>query len=162
MFSLSPGFQSPELLEKLRKGYKENGPLLSPSLKLALLLPDYIKRKYGPHHYAKASTILANVRQEYDELLQQHDVIIMPTLTKTPCKLPDTNSTLEEKVRCSFDMIGNTAIYNVTGHPALSLNCGFVDGGLPVGLMIVGKHYDDSKVLNVASIFENHLKHLSS
>ena len=47
----------------------------------------------------------------------------------------------------------NTAPFNATGHPSLSINAGYIDG-LPVGMMITGKHYQDSKVLAVASHFE--------
>ena len=43
----------------------------------------------------------------------------------------------------------NTAPFNVTGHPALSINAGFSDG-LPVGMMIVGRKFDEATVLNVA------------
>ncbi len=42
---------------------------------------------------------------------------------------------------------------DLTGHPALSINAGFLDN-LPVGMMIVGKHFDDSTVLRVAKAFE--------
>ena len=47
----------------------------------------------------------------------------------------------------------NTLIFNFTGHPALSINAGFHDG-LPVGMMIVGKHYREDVVLKVAYGFE--------
>ncbi len=47
----------------------------------------------------------------------------------------------------------NTSPFDVTGHPALSINAGFVDG-LPIGMMIVGRHFDDVTVLKVAHAFE--------
>ena len=50
-------------------------------------------------------------------------------------------------------MLGNTAPFDVSGHPAISVPCGMVDG-LPVGLMIVGKRYDEATVLRVAEAFE--------
>ena len=43
--------------------------------------------------------------------------------------------------------------FNVTGHPALSINAGFSEG-LPVGLMIVGRKFEDATVLNVAYAYE--------
>jgi len=52
-----------------------------------------------------------------------------------------------------MQMSDNTLPYNATGHPAVSINAGFSEG-LPVGMMIVGKHFDDGKVLNVAYAFE--------
>ena len=53
----------------------------------------------------------------------------------------------------SSDVITNTAAFDVTGHPALSLPCG-VSAGLPVGLMLVGRHFDESSLLRVASAYE--------
>ena len=55
-------------------------------------------------------------------------------------------------------MIQNTATFDVTGHPALTINAGYVTVGgdfrLPVGLMIVGKHFDEGTVLAFARAFE--------
>lgn len=58
---------------------------------------------------------------------------------------------------------GNTCVFNITGHPALTLNCGYSeeDGGeedcgrFPVGMMLVGQHWDETNVLNVASVLES-------
>ena len=50
-------------------------------------------------------------------------------------------------------MVVNTAPFDATGHPALSINAGFSEG-LPVGMMIVGKQFDDATVLKVAHAFE--------
>ena len=47
----------------------------------------------------------------------------------------------------------NTCPFNLTGHPALSINAGF-SAGLPVGMMIVGRKFDESTVLNVAFAYE--------
>ena len=47
----------------------------------------------------------------------------------------------------------NTGAFNVTGHPALSINAGFSEG-LPVGMMIVGRKFDEATVLNVAYAYE--------
>ena len=47
----------------------------------------------------------------------------------------------------------NTSPFNVTGHPALSINAGFSDG-LPVGMMIVGRKFNEATVLNVAYAYE--------
>jgi amidase len=50
-------------------------------------------------------------------------------------------------------MIVNTAPFDVTGHPATSVPAGLA-GGLPAGLMIVGRHFDDATCLRVARAFE--------
>ena len=53
----------------------------------------------------------------------------------------------------AFDFCQNTGPFNATGHPALSINAGFSDG-LPVGMMIVGRQFDEATVLNVAYAYE--------
>jgi aspartyl-tRNA(Asn)/glutamyl-tRNA(Gln) amidotransferase subunit A len=54
-----------------------------------------------------------------------------------------------------FEHIGYTVAYNMTGQPAASINCGFTENGLPIGLQIVGKRFDDLGVLRLARAFEN-------
>ena len=58
-----------------------------------------------------------------------------------------------DEIEMGFNMCTITPHANFTGHPALSIPCGQVEG-LPVGLMIVGKHYDDQTVLDVAFTYE--------
>ena len=59
-----------------------------------------------------------------------------------------------EYLERAFEMVANCSPFNVTGHPALSINAGFSDG-LPVGMMIVGRKFDEATVLNVAYAYEN-------
>jgi amidase len=53
----------------------------------------------------------------------------------------------------ALEMISNTCVHDVTGHPACSVPAGLVNG-LPTGMMIIGKHFDDATVLRVAHTFE--------
>ena len=50
-------------------------------------------------------------------------------------------------------MIHNTPQTNLSGHPAISVPCGMEDG-LPVGMMIIGKHFEDATVIRIADAFE--------
>ena len=58
-----------------------------------------------------------------------------------------------EYLEKAFEMVANCSSFNVTGHPALSINAGFSDG-VPVGMMIVGRKFDEATVLNVAYAYE--------
>ncbi|XP_065676158.1 amidase-like isoform X1 [Hydra vulgaris] len=147
------GVQSESLVKKMKEGYSQHLSQISHNVKSVILLSNYIKEKFGPYYYAKASSLIAHMQQLYNNILQENDVIIMPTLTNLPCKLPLKDTPIKERMIKSEDMTKNTAIFDGTGHPALSLNCGFV-GDLPVGLMVVGKHFDEVSVLNAAAIFE--------
>jgi amidase len=50
-------------------------------------------------------------------------------------------------------MLENTSPFDLTGHPAMSLPCGMIDG-LPVGLMLVGPHFGETKIYRAAHAFE--------
>jgi amidase len=50
-------------------------------------------------------------------------------------------------------MLGNTCPFDVTGHPAMSIPCG-MGQGLPIGLMLIGKHYNESTLYRAAHAFE--------
>ena len=54
-----------------------------------------------------------------------------------------------------FPHIGFTVAFNMSGQPAVSINCGFSDEGLPIGLQIVGRRFDDVGVLSVARAYED-------
>jgi amidase len=58
-----------------------------------------------------------------------------------------------EVIDRALNMLSNTAPFDVTGHPALSVPCGTSDG-LPVGLMLVGERFDDDTVLHAGHTFE--------
>lgn len=53
----------------------------------------------------------------------------------------------------ALEMIGNTCPFDITHHPAMTLPCGMVDG-LPIGLMLVGKHFDEATIYRAAYAFE--------
>ncbi len=50
--------------------------------------------------------------------------------------------------------IGFTVAFNMSEQPAASINCGYSDEGLPIGLQIIGRRFDDLGVLAVAAAFE--------
>lgn len=73
-----------------------------------------------------------------------------------PCvatKLPEKDAPLEEIIVRAFEMVGATCQFDVTGHPAMSIPCGLVDG-LPVGMMLVAKDYNEPVFYQAASAFE--------
>ncbi|KAG4291917.1 hypothetical protein FPRO06_13170 [Fusarium proliferatum] len=132
---------------------------LFPSTKNTVINGIYLSRNF-PGLYAKTVNIGRQIRDAYEAKFKEYDVIIMPT---TPFVAPRHGS--RESVLKSFEpsigMTNNTAIFNVTGNPALSLPVGWskaVDDesvSLPVGLQIVGGLWQEKKVLNVAKALES-------
>ena len=150
------GFQSETLTQKLCQGYKEHGAELLPSCKLSIFFGSYIKESYRTAPYAKASSLLANYTRDYDVLLDDFDVLIIPTLHDLHTKIPTKALSITELVN-SAALKPNTSIFNVTGHPAITMNFGYYKE-LLIGMSIVGKRFHELDVLNVASISEEAFK----
>ncbi len=77
----------------------------------------------------------------------------MPTLPVTATPLPDENAPIPEILQRAFEMLPNTAPFDVTGHPAMSVPCGLADD-LPVGLMLIGEHYAEQTIYRAAHAYE--------
>jgi amidase len=67
--------------------------------------------------------------------------------------IPKQGATPQEVTQRSWEATGNTCPINVTGHPAISLPCGR-EGGRPIGMMLVGRHYDEATIYRAAAAFE--------
>jgi amidase len=78
----------------------------------------------------------------------------MPTLPIVAPTIPAADASRDELLAGSLGMIANTAPFDVSGHPAISVPAGLCDG-LPVGLMIVGRHFADGTCLRVARAYED-------
>ena len=126
---------------------------LSDSLKLSMLAGEYFTKHYRGHYYAKAQNLSRKLRAAYDAELSKYDLLLMPTLPMKATPIPPTNAPRELYIQRAFEMVGNTAPFDATGHPAMSIPCGMVEG-LPVGMMLIGKHYDESTIYRAAHAFE--------
>ena len=111
---------------------------LSDSLKNTMLLDHYMVTHYRGHYYAKAQNLVRRLRRTYDEVLARYDLLLMPTLPIVATPLPEANAPVGQILQRAFEMLANTAQFDCTHHPAMSLPCGLVDG-LPVGMMLVAK-----------------------
>ncbi len=121
-------------------------------LKLSLLVGAYANDAYHSRYYAAGMNLAVELTERYDALLEEHDLLAMPTTVQTaPEHDPDRDQF--DRLRQEL-VVANTAPFNRTGHPAVSVPVGRVDG-LPVGLMLVGSRFDDATVLNAASAIES-------
>src|SRR3712207_8684745 len=107
----------------------------------------------GGAFYAKAANLVPTVIASYDAVLADHDLLVMPTLPMRATQIPAADAPVEELVARALEMIPNTAPFDVTGHPAMSVPCAMSDG-LPIGMMLVGRHGDEATILRAADAFE--------
>ena len=123
------------------------------SVKVAMLLGEYMTRQYGSHFYAKSQNLLRKLRAKYDEALGEWDLLLMPTIPMKATELPAPSADDAAHWDVALNMNRNTAPFCGTGHPALNVPCGMSDG-LPVGLMLVGKFWDETTIYQAAYAFE--------
>ena len=149
-----PGLYDPELIAHFAQQRIAQGARLSKTVKLVGMSGRHTFEVGGGKYYAMARNLAFELRAAYDAVLADFDAIVMPTLPYTAQPLPPADAPLDVYLSTALSMIGNTAPFDVTGHPACSVPSGLVEG-LPVGLMIVGRHFDDATVLRIAHAYEN-------
>ena len=147
------GHYSTSLLDVYGRGRLARADDLSETVKLTMLMGQYMRDKYHGRYYAKAQNLARRLTAAYDEALQNVDLLLMPTLPHKATKIPDPDAPREEVVARSLEMLPNTAPFDVSGHPAMNVPCGFSDG-LPIGMMLIGKKWDEETVLRAAHAFE--------
>ena len=147
------GLYNPGLAHALGQGRRAQANDFPPTVKLVLLIGSYMTERYNSRMYAKAQNMRRQLRAAYDEALTQFDVLAMPTTPMTAHR-NDANGNPHAVLSHGWDMLANTAPFDMTGHPAISIPCGKTAEGLPVGLMLVGRPFDDATVLRAAHAFE--------
>ncbi|WP_010170701.1 Asp-tRNA(Asn)/Glu-tRNA(Gln) amidotransferase subunit GatA [Bacillus coahuilensis] len=101
-------------------------------------------------YYKKAQQARTLIKKDFEDVFEKYDVIIGPT-TPTPA------FKIGEKIDDPLTMYANdilTIPVNLAGVPGISIPCGFSAEGLPLGLQIIGKHFDESTIYRVAHAFE--------
>jgi Asp-tRNA(Asn)/Glu-tRNA(Gln) amidotransferase A subunit family amidase len=129
---------------------EESPELLTPGVREVLALGNTI----SGHDYARALRTVTELRAKIDSLFERFDLLITPTTSITafePGRLP--NEVGGVKIDSVYGVFPFTYVFNMTGHPAATVPCGFVDG-LPVGMQIVGRFDDEGSVLRAAAAFE--------
>ncbi|TYB57607.1 amidase [Nonomuraea sp. PA05] len=143
----------PGLAAALHRGRREHAGRLSATVKLVTLLGAHLIHTGGGAHYAMARQLAVRLTAAYDAALAEVDVLALPTLPMTATRLPAPGAPPREQVARALEMIPNTCPFDVTGHPAISVPAG-LSGGLPVGLMLVGRHGDEVTLLRAAAACE--------
>lgn len=126
---------------------------LSKTLKISMFVGQWMLERYRGHFYAKAQNLSRKLRADYDEALSRYDLLVMPTLPITAQPIPAPDDPLSTYIQRAFEAIANTAPFDASGHPAMSVPCG-LSQGLPVGMMIVGRHFEESTIYRAAGAFE--------
>lgn len=132
-----------EYFSKIRaKGFGEE-------VKRRIMLGSYaLSAGYYGKYYLKALKVRKLVTDDFRKAFGKFDVLISPTMPSLPFKIGELRDPLT-----MYMADVNTVPVNLAGLPALSMPIGFVEG-LPVGLQVLGKYFDENTVLNFALVVE--------
>jgi amidase len=147
------GYYPLSMQEALARGMGTRINDVSPTVKLVLMLGEYMHRNYHGRYHSKAQNLRVLLRRAYDDALQQFDALAMPTIPFTATPIPPVDAPLNTVIDTALNMQANTCSFDVSGHPAFTAPCGRVNG-LPVGLMLVGRHFEEATLIRLASAVE--------
>jgi len=140
------------LIDMYRKSRSQG---FGPEVKRRIMLGTYaLSSGYYDAYYLKAQKVRTLIKGDFDNAFKQFDLIIGPTAPTPAFKIG-------EQVGDPLTMYLNdicTIPVSLAGVPAISVPCGMADG-LPIGLQIIGKAFDESTVLRAAHAFEQHTEY---
>jgi len=148
----SEGQFIPSMVEATAR-WSERANELPHNVKLLLMAGVHMQNLDGSEVYAKSINIGNRLRDEYNKVLSQYDLIMMPTTATTAPELPPVDAPADIVIGHALGALSNAMNFDITGHPSMSVPCGMIDG-LPVGMMLSGGHLDEATIYRAAHAFE--------
>ena len=130
---------------------KTRGRGFGPEVKRRIMLGTYaLSSGYYDAYYLRAQKVRSLVARDFADAFQKVDVIVTPTAPTPAFKLGEKSADpLQMYLADIYTVTGSLA-----GVPGISVPCGETKAGLPVGLQIFGRHFDEARVLQVARAYE--------
>jgi amidase len=116
-------------------------------------------RRLTAHDVGEAEVRRTALFHRMREFMAVHEFFVLPTVQVPPFSVEEPYPAEIEGAEMTtyIDWMKSCYYITITGHPAISVPCGFTDDGLPVGLQIVARHHDDWGLLQIAHAFEQAL-----
>ncbi len=125
-------------------------------VKRRIMLGTYaLSSGYYDAYYKKAQQVRTLIKKSFDEAFNKYDVIITPTTPTTAFKFGEKSDNPLEMYLADIC----TVSLNIAGLPGLVIPCGLDSQGLPVGLQLIGKGFDESTLLRAAYTFEQNTEY---
>ena len=120
-------------------------------VKRRIILGTYVLSSgYYDAYYKKAQKVRTIVKKDFDKAFEEFDVLLTPT---TPTVAFDIGSKISNPLEMYMSDILTVSI-NIAGVPAISIPCGKDNEGMPIGMQLIGKHFDEEKILRAAYTYE--------
>jgi len=147
------GYRSPNATDVRDMYVNSKTEVLGAEVQRRIMLGTYVLSSgYYDAYYLKAQKVRTLIRQDFQKAFEQCDVILTPTSPTPAFKLGEkTADPLEMYLSDIY-----TISVNLASIPGMSMPCGLTDSGLPVGLQVLGKPFDEETVLRVGYTYEQH------
>lgn len=136
-----------------QRAWRQRVNELPVTIKVMLLATEFLKQEHGYHYVAKGTNLVRQLRASYDDVLKDVDLLLMPTTPMKATPLPPADVDPATSWGLAVGPLANTMPFNNTHHPAMSVPCGMSEG-LPVGMMLIGRHFEESTIYRAAHAFE--------
>lgn len=141
--------KSGESYEELIKNSRSEG--FGDEVKRRILLGNYaLSSGYYDAYYGKAMALKQLIRKEYNDIFDKCDVVLTPTAPTTAYRADENVSDPVKMYQADIC----TVTVNIAGLPAVSTPCGYDASGLPIGMSIIGKPFDEQTVIQAANAYE--------
>ncbi|MEG6612724.1 Asp-tRNA(Asn)/Glu-tRNA(Gln) amidotransferase subunit GatA [Pseudoclostridium thermosuccinogenes] len=142
-----------ESYEELIKNTRAEG--FGDEVKRRILLGTYaLSSGYYDDYYKKAAYVRQKIKEDYNRIFNTCDVIITPTAPTTAYMIGEQESNPVKMYLADIC----TVTVNIAGLPAISTTCGYDGKGMPIGMSIVGRPFDESTIIGVADAFERNFE----
>ena len=122
-----------------------------PEVKRRIMLGTYaLSAGYYEAYYGRAQQVRTLIKRDFEEAFKAADVIATPTSPTAAFKIGEKSA---DPLQMYLSDIFTISI-NLAGLPGISIPCGFTGGGLPIGLQLIGRHFDEETVIRAAHAYE--------
>lgn len=122
-----------------------------PEVKRRIMLGTYaLSAGYYDAYYKKGQQVRTLIKRDFDEAFKTVDVIATPTAPTAAFKIGEKSA---DPLQMYLSDIFTISV-NLAGIPGISVPCGFTSGNLPIGLQLLGKHFDEESILHAAFAYE--------
>jgi amidase len=136
---------------------RQEANLLPPVFKAILVTNTYVEQHYFNVVFAKAHNQRLALRRTLVDIFSTYDILITPTTPHTAQQLPTGRISESESITRAFSQSPFTAPLNISGHPAIAMPSGLSKEGLPISVQLIGRYFDENRLIGVASVLERAL-----
>jgi aspartyl-tRNA(Asn)/glutamyl-tRNA(Gln) amidotransferase subunit A len=122
-------------------------------VKRRIMLGTYaLSSGYYDAYYLKAQRVRTLIKNDFDEAFKKVDAIVAPTTPEVAFKIGEKT---QDPIKMYLSDV-LTIPCNIAGLPGISVPCGFSSDGLPIGIQVLGKPFEEETVIHVAHAYEQH------